>query len=340
MNIQLSPPHITLTDGGICCELALIEGARNDFELFKRMIGADMTEAQMLKHGFVNESQLTAIHEGVISSIFGAIAKIFKAIGEFIGKLLGGGKSSSSKSGGGRSGGPVFYDTSTSDDKVKRDGVAALLNGKINICKKPEFKSKEEREEFETQQIHDWRDFKSNPFDIKIPELSSLNISIDDEDFQSDDVYTTSAIKDLMNDALYGEGYTTTLRDQGFTAEQNCEEYNKWHDKYCDFLFKGFDNIKRSVEKIAKDAENIANRQNSDKGDIDSAIRQMMNEIGLKDASSSEYYDEENGKKYLNSKAAHNMYKICNAYRNAILPMIKKLLTAMGCYVSRFILVI
>lgn len=63
--------------------LALVEGARNDFAMFKAMLGVDARELQIRNesaNGYVTEGELISLQEGALASIWNKIVEFFKKL--------------------------------------------------------------------------------------------------------------------------------------------------------------------------------------------------------------------------------------------------------------------
>lgn len=68
------------------CALALVEGARNDYQMFRAMLDVDAREMQLYRESadYVTEGQLVALSESAISGIWQKIKELFKKLAEKI----------------------------------------------------------------------------------------------------------------------------------------------------------------------------------------------------------------------------------------------------------------
>ena len=66
------------------CALALVESARNDYQMFRAMLDIDAREMQIQREsaGYVAEGQITALAEGAFSGIWEKIKEFFKKLAE------------------------------------------------------------------------------------------------------------------------------------------------------------------------------------------------------------------------------------------------------------------
>ena len=82
----LGASTIPMAEGYDCsygAALALVESARNDYAMFKAMIGADYREMSIRKEaaeGYVQEGQIEALNEAVGGGIFKKIAELFRKL--------------------------------------------------------------------------------------------------------------------------------------------------------------------------------------------------------------------------------------------------------------------
>ena len=83
---SLGASTIPMAEGYDCsygAALALVESARNDYAMFKAMIGADYREIGIRKEaaeGYVQEGQIEALNEAVGGGIFKKIAELFRKL--------------------------------------------------------------------------------------------------------------------------------------------------------------------------------------------------------------------------------------------------------------------
>lgn len=83
---SLGASTIPMAEGYDCsygAALALVESARNDYAMFKAMIGADYREMSIRREaaeGYVQEGQIEALNEAVGGGIFKKIAELFRKL--------------------------------------------------------------------------------------------------------------------------------------------------------------------------------------------------------------------------------------------------------------------
>lgn len=82
----LGASNIPMAEGYDCSfgpSLALVESARNDFAMFKAMLQSDFREASIMKESatsYVQEAEVTALHEAVGGGIFKKIAELLNKL--------------------------------------------------------------------------------------------------------------------------------------------------------------------------------------------------------------------------------------------------------------------